>query len=64
MFALMIHAMQGANWQRSGGQGDKPTLIERPREGAEIKRDESQSFELADIRTELDRRRNARSKNT
>ncbi|MBF6333446.1 hypothetical protein [Nocardia transvalensis] len=32
--SMILYALQGANWQRSGGQGDKPTPIARPTESA------------------------------
>lgn len=30
--ASMLVVLQGANWQRGGGKGDKPKRIERPKE--------------------------------
>ena len=30
--ASMLLALQGANWQRGGGKGEKPKRIERPKD--------------------------------
>lgn len=30
LLAVITDALRGANWQRGGGQGDKPTPIPRP----------------------------------
>ena len=60
--ALMLYALQGANWQRAGGEGPKPELITRPVDGGtkqEPPKDEG--FLLDDIRGELERRRKALS---
>ena len=28
--AVILHALQGANWQRGGGKGQQPVLVKRP----------------------------------
>ncbi|PKQ59814.1 hypothetical protein B5566_02440 [Mycobacterium sp. MHSD3] len=30
----MLFTLQGANWQRGGGKGDKPKRLERPNDSA------------------------------
>lgn len=32
----MLVVLQGANWQRGGGKGEKPKRIERPRDDTPI----------------------------
>ncbi|MFE7717485.1 hypothetical protein ACFU44_00360 [Nocardia rhizosphaerihabitans] len=58
MYSLMIHALQGANWQRGGGQGDRPTFLERPKEADELSaaNTDNQAYDLSEIREELARR--------
>ncbi len=58
MWALAIYTLQGANWQRAGGKGEKPEILTRPSEGNESE-SESQGYDLSEIRAELQRRRNA-----
>ncbi|WP_094623488.1 hypothetical protein [Rhodococcus sp. 06-156-3C] len=54
---MILLAVQGGNWQRGGGQGDKPTLITAPVEG-EIKAEpETEGVPLSEIRGEMERRR-------
>ena len=31
-FASMLFALQGANWQRAGGNGEHPEVVSRPLE--------------------------------
>lgn len=60
MWALAIYTLQGANWQRAGGKGEKPEILTRPSEGNESESEsESQGYDLSEIRAELQRRRNA-----
>ncbi|ATL70785.1 hypothetical protein [Nocardia terpenica] len=60
--SLMLYALQGANWQRAGGDEDKrPEPIIKPREDWESDsqpdRDDGETFGLQDIRGELAARR-------
>ena len=59
MLAWQLFTLEGANWQRAGGQGEKPELMTRPSEyePIEAKEEESESVSLDDIRGELARRR-------
>lgn len=38
LLASILHAVQGANWQRGGGKGKKPEPITRPGEAREAER--------------------------
>jgi len=55
--ASILLALQGANWQRGGGKGEKPKRVERPKEAPPVKH--VSADELAARRAELDRRRKA-----
>ncbi|WP_147139263.1 hypothetical protein [Nocardia ninae] len=59
LLALILYAVQGANWQRSGGKGEQPELITRPAEDAESPVepvDEEAGYELHEIREVIARR--------
>lgn len=50
-----LFTLQGANWQRSGGEGPQPELVLRPREDwelarAEVASDEEPAMDLDDLR--------------
>lgn len=54
-FAAQLFSLQGANWQRSGGEGPQPELVLRPREDwelarAEVASDEEPAMDLDDLR--------------
>lgn len=34
--AAILFVLQGANWQRSGGKGEKPKHVKRPKDGPEL----------------------------
>jgi hypothetical protein len=53
--AAIAQATQGANWQRSGGKGDPPEMVTRPREDYEIEREASEddAVPLENIRAVL-----------
>jgi hypothetical protein len=59
-YAAIVYALQGANWQRSGGKGPQPEHITRPPEEGE--EEFSGADELAQRKQafydELERRRN------
>lgn len=57
--SMMLYALQGANWQRSGGDDDKkPIPITKPYEAWEQPdQDDEETFELSEIRSELEKRR-------
>ncbi|KZM68478.1 hypothetical protein [Nocardia terpenica] len=49
--SMILYTLQGANWQRGGGQGDKPTPVTRPVEsGAD---ETGEGFALHEIREVL-----------
>ncbi|MGY1896203.1 hypothetical protein [Nocardia gipuzkoensis] len=58
LLALILHAVQGANWQRGGGKGEQPELITRPTEETELPQqpDENEGYELHEIREVIARR--------
>ncbi|MFB8281889.1 hypothetical protein [Nocardia colli] len=58
LLALILYAVQGANWQRSGGKGELPELITRPMEDTElpVEPEEDDGFELHEIREVIARR--------
>lgn len=62
LLAAQVHALQGANWQRSGSKGDPPEVIMRPREVWELEQSsDSEAVPLDEIRNELARRRRDRA---
>ena len=40
LLAAILFTLQGANWQRAGGKGDKPKPVERPKENKPVKGEE------------------------
>lgn len=59
--ALGLHAAQGANWQRSGGKGDPPSVVVRPHEDWEVlQSSDTEAVPLDEIRDVLARRRKDR----
>lgn len=63
LLALILHATQGANWQRAGGrEDDRPELLRRPSEGddTEPPAPDEETFEFHDIRAEIARRQQGR----
>lgn len=57
LLALILHAVQGANWQRSGGKGEAPELITRPADDIEAPEPaNNDGFELHEIREVIARR--------
>lgn len=59
MLAVIHHAIQGGNWQRGGGEGDRPKPIERPSEieAAVTVVDDTKSYDLDEIGDVMKRRR-------
>lgn len=62
--ASILLALQGANWQRGGGKGDKPKRLERPRETGTVSTGIKSSADLAARKTQLkkEKRRRAQAK--
>lgn len=46
-YAAILHALRGANWQRGGGKGEQPEMINRPREDGEDSGEIGTADELA-----------------
>lgn len=63
LLSLILHAVQGANWQRAGSKGEPPALIERPTDGeaptTQPKANDSPAYSLGDIRGALAARKAA-----
>ncbi len=63
LLSYILYAVQGANWQRAGGDtnpaNQRPELIERPSEFDSIQEPDTevQEFSIEDIRGEIERRR-------
>lgn len=63
MLSYILYALQGANWQRAGGDSNsanqRPELIQRPSEIDSVKESGSdeETFSLETIRGEIERRR-------
>ena len=60
--SAILHALQGANWQRGGGKTDPPQPVKRPVEAGEDTGEINTADELAARKKmfydELERRRN------
>lgn len=48
--AAQLFSLQAANWQRSGGSGDKPELVSRPREDGDVVAVDDDAMPLEDLR--------------
>ncbi|MBF6330864.1 hypothetical protein [Nocardia transvalensis] len=51
--SAQLHALHGANWQRSGGNGEKPKMIERPKDNEPIKSLNPDAVPLGEIENKL-----------
>ncbi|QIS21256.1 hypothetical protein [Nocardia terpenica] len=51
--AAQLHALHGANWQRSGGHGEKPTMIQRPTDHEPVKPPNPDAVPLDEIDDKL-----------
>lgn len=62
--ASILLALQGANWQRGGGKGDKPKRVDRPKETGSTATGIKSSTDLAARKTKLkqEKRRRAQAK--
>ena len=61
--ASILLALQGANWQRGGGKGEKPKRLERPKETpstAGVRTPEDLAARKAQLKQERQRRAQAK----